>query len=195
MDEKDLHPLEVTVIYEKNNQKRGEFRTNAEGYFKVTLGEKGKYVFRSQMEGYFNLSDSLEINSYNPREGKTKDFYMTPIEVGITVRLNYIYFDFDKTSLTPESTPELDRVVNFLQQNSSIQVEIAGHTDNKGSDDYNLNLSQGRAQAVVDYLTDNGIDPGRLVAKGYGEGSPVATNDTEEGRQTNRRVEVKVIEK
>ena len=90
---------------------------------------------------------------------------------------------------------ELDKVVDFLNNNSSVEIEIAGHTDSKGSDDYNLNLSQGRAQAVVDYLIGQGIDEYRLVAKGYGETVPLETNDTDEGRAVNRRVEFTVLKK
>ena len=119
---------------------------------------------------------------------------MTPIEVGVTVRLNNIFFDFDKTTLRPESIPQLDRVVNFMLDNPMVKVEIGGHTDSKGSDDYNINLSQGRADAVVNYVINQGVDFSRIIAKGYGESLPVDTNSTDEGRQSNRRVEFKILE-
>ncbi len=118
---------------------------------------------------------------------------MTPIEVGVTVRLKNIYFDFDKTTLKPESYVELDKVVDFLKQNSHVSIEISGHTDSKGSDEYNLNLSQGRSQAVVDYVASQGIDKNRLQAHGYGEAKPIDTNDTDEGRANNRRVEFTIL--
>ena len=75
-----------------------------------------------------------------------------------------------------------------------MEIEISGHTDSKGSDDYNLQLSQGRADAVRQYLVDNGISEDRIISKGYGETVPLADNDTEEGRQTNRRVQFTVLE-
>jgi outer membrane protein OmpA-like peptidoglycan-associated protein len=122
-----------------------------------------------------------------------KNILMTPIEVGITVRLKNIYFDFDKTTLKSESYVELNKVVDFLKQNGHVSIEISGHTDSKGSDEYNLNLSQGRSQAVVDYLASQGIDQSRLQARGYGETKPIDTNETDEGRANNRRVEFTIL--
>jgi outer membrane protein OmpA-like peptidoglycan-associated protein len=120
---------------------------------------------------------------------------MIPIEVGITVRLNNIFFDFDKTTLRSESIPQLERVVKFMEDNPTVEVEIGGHTDSKGSNMYNNNLSQGRADAVVYYVIENGIGPDRIIARGYGETIPVDSNITDEGRQTNRRVEFKILNK
>ena len=111
------------------------------------------------------------------------------------MRLKNIYFDFDKTTLKTESFTELDKVVDFLKQNRSVEIEISGHTDNKGSDDYNLNLSHGRSQSVVDYLTGQGIESFRLTAHGYGEGRPIDTNETDAGRANNRRVEFTILKK
>ena len=123
----------------------------------------------------------------------TRDLYLTPIEVGAIVRLDNIFFDFDKTTLKKESFTQLNEVVDFLQDNPSVEVEISGHTDNKGSDDYNLKLSQGRAEAVVNYLIGHGVGNSRLIARGYGESKPVSTNNTDEGRAVNRRVEFTVL--
>jgi OOP family OmpA-OmpF porin len=122
-----------------------------------------------------------------------KDIPMQPVEVGVTVRLDHIYFDFDKTTLKKESYEELARVVDFLNRNPTVEIEIAGHTDSRGSDEYNLRLSSGRTQAVVDYLVSQGINPRRLQAVGYGESRPIDTNDTEAGRARNRRVEFTVL--
>ncbi|HRE12153.1 MAG TPA: OmpA family protein, partial [Ignavibacteria bacterium] len=107
--------------------------------------------------------------------------------------LNNIYFDFDRSDLQQGSFVELDRVVKFLNDNPGVNIEISAHTDSKGSEDYNLTLSQKRAESVVAYLAGAGIDPARLVAKGYGESVPVADNSTEEGSAKNRRVEMKVL--
>ena len=106
-----------------------------------------------------------------------------------------IFFDFDKATLRPESTSELERLMKFLNDIPSMKIEIAGHTDSKGADDYNLKLSANRAQAVVDHLTKNGIASSRLTAKGYGETKPIAGNDTDEGRQLNRRTEFEIKSK
>ena len=85
-------------------------------------------------------------------------------------------------------------VAKLMEQNPGLKIEIAGHTDNKGSDSYNQKLSQGRAEAVRDYLVTKWISGKRVLATGYGESEPETSNDTEEGRQINRRVEFKVLE-
>ena len=119
---------------------------------------------------------------------------LKPMETGREFKLNNILYDFDKATLRPESVVELDRLVIILNEQATIKVEISSHTDFKGSDAYNQKLSQARAKSVTDYLTQKGISKNRLVAKGYGESKPVATNDTEEGMQLNRRTEFKVLE-
>ena len=106
-----------------------------------------------------------------------------------------IFYDFDKSTLRPESISELDRMVLLMSQNPTIKIELSSHTDNVGSNEYNITLSQARAQSVVDYLISKGISKDRLVAKGYGKSIPIATNDTEEGRQLNRRTEFKILSK
>ncbi|MFM7078738.1 MAG: OmpA family protein, partial [Bacteroidota bacterium] len=109
--------------------------------------------------------------------------------------LNNIFYDFDKASLRKESISELDRLTELLKDNPSMRIELSSHTDSKGTDEYNVKLSQMRAQAVVDYLKYRGVNAERLVAKGYGESKPVATNDTDEGRQLNRRTEFSILSK
>jgi outer membrane protein OmpA-like peptidoglycan-associated protein len=106
--------------------------------------------------------------------------------------LNNIFFDFDRSSLRADSKPELARVLAVLKQNPSMKIEISGHTDNKGSAAYNLKLSEARAKSVVDFLVSAGIDKNRLTYTGLGFSEPVASNDTEEGRQLNRRIEFKI---
>ncbi|MFP4060644.1 MAG: OmpA family protein [Bacteroidales bacterium] len=128
----------------------------------------------------------------------TKDEFvegLNNIEEGSSIILENIFFAFNKTELLPESYPELDKVSQFMIENNIAKIEISGHTDDKGSDDYNQKLSEGRAQAVVDYLLTKGVNPSSLEAIGYGESKPIDTNKTEEGRANNRRVEFKLIKK
>jgi outer membrane protein OmpA-like peptidoglycan-associated protein len=122
-----------------------------------------------------------------------RDLYLVPVEVGQIVRLNNVFFDFDMTDLRPESFPELDRVVEFMNENPKVEIQIEGHTDAKGADDYNLRLSGGRILSVEQYLVSKGIADSRIVTKSYGESVPIADNETEEGRQQNRRVEFKIL--
>lgn len=164
------------------------------GKYEQDISRMGWYVMTASATGYLNSTDSVQVTS----EEETpiiKDFYLQPIEVGLTVRLKNIYFDFDKTTLKSESFVELDKVADFLKRNSSVEIEISGHTDSKGSDTYNESLSQGRSQSVVDYLVGQGIEGARLTAHGYGESKPIETNETEEGRANNRRVEFTVLKK
>ncbi|HEX7014949.1 MAG TPA: OmpA family protein [Cyclobacteriaceae bacterium] len=164
------------------------------GNYERQISKLGWYIISASAEGFLNTTDSVWINTDDVTP-IVKDIYMQPIEVGITVRLKNVYFDFDKTTLKEESYPELNKVVAFLQQNPTVEIEIAGHTDYMGSDEYNLNLSQGRCQSVVDYLVSQGVDSYRLTAQGYGESRPVDTNETDEGRANNRRVEFTVLKK
>jgi len=169
------------------------FNVNTEaGNYERNINGLGWYVLTASAEGYLNSTDSVYVESEEVTP-VIKDLYLKKIEVGVTVRLKNIYFDFDKTTLKKESFIELNKVVDLLKQNPSVEIEIAGHTDSKGSDDYNLNLSQGRSQSVVDYLISQGIESYRLSAHGYGEERPIDSNDTEEGRANNRRVEFTVL--
>ncbi len=122
-----------------------------------------------------------------------RDLYLVPVEVGQVVRLNNVFFDFDSTGLRPESFPELDRVVTFMNENPNVEIQIEGHTDTKGTDEYNLKLSGGRITSVEAYMESKGIAASRIVTKSYGESVPIADNETEEGRQQNRRVEFKIL--
>jgi OOP family OmpA-OmpF porin len=103
-----------------------------------------------------------------------------------------IYFDFDSATLQPESTETLEQILQAIQSRPSLKLTIEGHTDSQGSNEYNLKLSQRRAQAVVDWLVQKGIEASRLEAKGYGESRPVADNSRPDGRALNRRVEIAV---
>ncbi len=111
-----------------------------------------------------------------------------------TLTLDDVHFETNKAVILPESYAALDEIGEILEKWDELQIEIGGHTDNQGEEDYNLDLSGRRAQAVLDYLTGKfAIDPGQYVARGYGESQPVAGNDTPEGRAENRRVEFKVL--
>lgn len=114
--------------------------------------------------------------------------------VGDVIVLRGVNFDFDKATLTVNAKSILDSVATALESRPDIKVELGGHTDGKGSDSYNEALSDRRSKSVKDYLTKKGIASSRMTSKGYGESMPVATNDTDEGRELNRRVELKVTE-
>ena len=183
----------VGIVF-KRDRKVNYNVTAEKGSYEKEIPKTGWYILTASAEGYLNVTDSVQAES-EEISPVTKDLYLDPIEIGLTVRLKNIYFDFDRTTLKKESFTELNKVVDFLKQNASVEIEIAGHTDNKGADDYNANLSQGRSQAVVDYLISQGIADSRLTAHGYGESKPIDSNDTDAGRANNRRVEFTVVKK
>ncbi len=168
--------------------------TTAGGAYAQELPAAGTFILSATLSGYLNFSDTVRVPERSASPVK-KDLAMIPIEVGAVVRLRNIYFDYDKTTLKPESFVELAKVVAFLQANPTVEIEIQGHTDSHGSDAYNLTLSQGRSQAVVDHLIGQGIAKSRLAAHGFGETKPIDTNETDAGRANNRRVEFTIIKK
>jgi outer membrane protein OmpA-like peptidoglycan-associated protein len=127
----------------------------------------------------------------NTRPGAVVD--LDGCEVEAVISLEGVHFEFDKATLTPEAMAILDKAAGLLASQAKVVVEVAGHTDNVGSDTYNQGLSERRAIAVKDYLESKGITATRLTARGYGEAQPVASNDTDEGRALNRRVELIVL--
>lgn len=194
-DQKTNQQIPANLNVTLKGSKKRPIKINAQqGTYQQEIDELGWYIITASAEGYLNAVDSIWINDREVTP-VTKDLLLQPIEVGVTVRLKNIYFDFDKTTLKNESFPELDKVVEFLKQNGSVEIEISGHTDNKGSDDYNETLSQGRSEAVVNYLISQGVDSFRLSAHGYGEAKPIDTNDSDEGRANNRRVEFTIMKK
>ena len=112
-----------------------------------------------------------------------------------TYTLDNVYFDSNKADIKPESINALNLLVDAMKDDVRMKIEIAGHTDDKGDKNWNLKLSQMRADAVKNYLTSRGINPNRIISKGYGQYKPIADNSTPEGRNKNRRTEVKTIER
>ena len=121
------------------------------------------------------------------------NFKLQPVEVGATVNLKDVLFEQGKTILLPQSYPELDLVIAFLKSNPKVKIELSGHTDNRGIPGQNLKLSQARVEKVKSYLVSKGIDKKRITGKGYGGNRPIASNDTEETRLLNRRVEFTIL--
>jgi outer membrane protein OmpA-like peptidoglycan-associated protein len=128
-------------------------------------------------------------------EAKKLEIKKEEIKVGETFQLNNIYFEFNKFALLPASYPELDIVVKLLIENPGIEIELSGHTDNVGKQDYNVTLSQKRAESCKTYILSKGIDSKRITPKGYGMSRPIAPNETEIGREKNRRVEFTITKK
>lgn len=196
LNSKNNEPLEASITYYDlaTGEEMGTALSNADdGGYQIILPYGRRYSFLAAKPKFISVSENMDVSDITEYAEIEKDLYLSPIEVGQVVRLNNIFFELNKSDLLPESSAELDRLIQLMNENKKMVIEIGGHTDNQGSDEYNMNLSQQRVNSVVSYLTKNGINAKRLTGKGYGESSPVATNDTEEGRELNRRVEFRIV--
>lgn len=144
---------------------------------------------------YYYVDDILvkKIPPFLPVPVKPDDLSKQKLEPGKAILLKNIYFEFDKDELMPRSFVELNKLLKIMRENPKLSIEIDGHTDSLGDDNYNLNLSRRRAESVVKFLTENKISQSRLSARGAGERQPIASNETDEGRAQNRRVEFVVL--
>ena len=195
---KTKQPLNASLVYETLPD--GEIAGNGvssalDGSFKMVLPYDNNYSIRATADHFFAISENLNLDSLIKAGYKEihKDLYLVPIEIGQVVRLNNVFFDFDKWDLRPESFIELNRVVDLMNDNPSIEIEMSAHTDSYGSDEYNFKLSDERARSVREYILSKGISPSRIISQGYGETKPVVPNDTDDNRQLNRRVEFKIL--
>ena len=164
------------------------------GSYLFSLPSGRDYAITMTAEKYFFHAEHIDIPESAPYFELFNSVELKPAEVGESMVLNHLFFDHDKATLKPESKAELSRTIKLMKQNPKLLFEISGHTDDRGSEAYNLDLSERRAESVVNYLIDNGIGKSRLVHAGYGFNRNIATNDTEAGRKKNRRVEMLIIE-
>jgi outer membrane protein OmpA-like peptidoglycan-associated protein/tetratricopeptide (TPR) repeat protein len=169
--------------------------SNQDGTFLISIPAGLDYALNANTPGYLFFSENFTMAHADFAKPYLMDVPLSPIKQGEKSILRNIFFDTDKYTLKPESKVELERLVKLLKDNGTVKVQISGHTDNSGTPDHNRVLSENRAKAVVSYLVENGIDIKRLVAKGYGEIHPIASNDTEEGKAQNRRTEFMITEK
>ena len=213
----DVRPLLVTylkgIVYDSKthekleakfeliNLKTGQIEIQSysdriNGSFLVCIPADNDYALNVSKEGYLFYSENFSLTVYKSEvEPFQKNIPLQPIEVGEAIVLRNVFFDTDKYDLKEASKNELNRLVELLKNNPTINVEISGHTDSIGAPDYNLILSENRARAVYNYLKTNNISSDRLSYKGYGDTRPIDTNTTEEGRANNRRTEFKVLKR
>lgn len=205
VDSKTGKAVEATIVYEdlETGEEVGTATTNpATGDYKIVLPKGKKYGMRAVAQNFIAEGENVDLTD-STADGKSRNFTeinnkslkLVPIEEGQIITLNNIFFATGKSALNPESYPELNRMALTMTENKTLSAELGGHTDNVGSDEFNLKLSQDRADSVREYLIGKGIEPDRVASKGYGETKPVAKNDTPEGQQRNRRVEFKILKR
>lgn len=185
---------ELIVFLSQKNGNQYQGISDETGKFSLRLPAGDKYeIF------IMGFKDSTSYNILDIPALGPNAFYKNPFSVAIefeppkSFQLDNVEFDFGKSTLRPTSFVTLDELVEYLQRKDDERIEIGGHTDNIGTAAKNLKLSQERAQSIVNYLISKGIAADRLQAKGYGASDPIAENNTEEGRQRNRRTEVKIL--
>lgn len=208
-DAKTKLGLPSSVELTEMNTRRliSKVQTDEEGNYLTTFAVGKDYVFNVNRKGYLFFSEGPVLQNENGqtvRFGNTQfdkdslllDIPLQPIEPGINIVLKNTFFDSKKTELKPASIIELNKVIQLMNENPSLKILISGHTDNIGKPADNLLLSNGRAQAVVNFLlASRQIAKDRLQFKGFGAAKPLADNATENGRALNRRTELSVISK
>ncbi|TNE77746.1 MAG: hypothetical protein EP333_00480 [Bacteroidetes bacterium] len=194
-------PLEadIEIVDNQANKVIATFKSNSKtGKYLVSLPAGKNYGIAVKKEGYLFHSENFDIPNTAAFQEVEKNIELKQLKVGNKIVLKNIFFDLDKATLRPESTAELNRLIKLMTDVPSLRIELGGHTDSRGSDTYNQQLSEKRAKAVVDYLTANGIDAKRLEWAGYGEtqlvnGCSNGVQCSDEQHQENRRTEFKVL--
>lgn len=166
-----------------------------DGTFMIPLPSGRSYALNVSSKGYLFHSENFDLPKTADVKPFEKDVALSPITEGSTTVLRNIFFETASYALKKESEVELQKLIEFLKVNPSVQGEIAGHTDNVGDRKMNQALSENRAKTVLQYLVTNGIDASRLSAKGYADTQPLVPNTTDENRAQNRRTEFRVTKK
>lgn len=170
--EQDGYELPEAVVYMVGNDGTNmKIGVNLEGSFEQPLAPGGKYLFLATCRGYLNYRAELTVDSLAQKEHQYVLQFPLP-SISIPVLVRGVYYEFDKADLTDNSREALDRLVKVLKENPNITIELSAHCDYRGRAEYNERLSQRRAESVVNYLTEHGIEAERLTAKGYGESQP-----------------------
>ncbi len=173
--EQDGYELPEALVYIVGNDGTNEkLSVKSDGSFEMAVTPGVDYLLLATCKGYLNFRNNLHADSLEVEHQHVLQFPLPSINVPVLVR--NVFYEFDKADLTPESTAALDRLTNMLKENPNVTIELAAHCDYRGNDDYNLRLSQRRAESVVRYLTEHGIKAERLTAKGYGETVPKIVN-------------------
>ncbi|MCX2574039.1 OmpA family protein [Pedobacter sandarakinus] len=186
----------VTLAKVSGNELKAEADDN--GNFKFNLATDASYRLTGEMTGYRASVEDVSTVGLNQSQVLVKDLYLDPIELNKGIKIENIYYDFDKWNIRPDAAVELDKLVKIMVDNPTIWIELGSHTDSRGKDGYNMSLSQKRAESAVQYIISRGIEKNRITAKGYGETQLLnncsnGVNCSEADHQLNRRTEFKIV--
>ncbi len=189
-------PLESEIRYERLSDGKTLGLAHSDpktGSYQITLPAGESYAIYATKKGYLSTSERFDAREVKAFSAIERNLTLVKIKENAVIRLNNIFFETDRSTLLSESFAELNRLADIMKRDESLRISIEGHTDATGSQDHNKKLSAARAQAVVDYLKQKGIAEPRLRSEGFGSERPIATNDTEEGKAQNRRVEFRIL--
>ncbi len=194
LDKFSKKPVRAKILYENlsENQELGINESNpSNGAYKIAVPVGANYGYLAQADGYMSVTQSLDATNLEDPQTITQDLYLMPIKRGTQIALNNIFFDYNKTDLNKESFAELNRLVSMMKENPKMKIAIGGHTDSKGSDEYNIKLASDRAEAVQGYLIKKGIAANRMSIKTLGKSDPLTANEeSSDGAALNRRVDI-----
>ncbi len=193
-EEDQTTPLRAALIFYESGKHEAEtiaFSDSLSGNFNVTLKTNNPYMVEIEANMHFFVNDAIYFGA--DQTLVVRNYSLKKMETGAKLVIENILFNSGKATLKPQSFEALDKFAELLRKNPSVSIEVSGHTDNTGSASLNKKLSKDRALTVKNYLVNKGIEDERITYAGYGFEQPIATNDTPEGREQNRRVEIKVI--
>ena len=194
LDKFSKKPIRGKIVYENLTQNKQLGINDSDpktGDFKIAVPVGAKYGYLAQADGYMSVNQSIDATDLQEAQTITQDLYLIPIKKGTQIALNNIFFDYNKAELNKESYAELNRLVDMMKKNPKMKIAIGGHTDSKGSDEYNLKLSGDRAMAVQNYLIKKGIPQDRMTIKTLGKNDPLTANEeANDGASLNRRVDI-----
>jgi outer membrane protein OmpA-like peptidoglycan-associated protein len=187
------------LIIQSNGTHKYEPQSDENGEFFIQIDTNSTYQLQAKKDKFFKGYASASTVGMNKLSDTVEvDILLDPIILNLAIRLDNIYYDYNKWAIRPDAAIELDKLVKLMIENPEINIELSSHTDARGKDKYNMDLSQKRAQSAVDYIISKGISASRIYAKGYGESvilnrckNNVTCDDDE--HQLNRRTEFKVV--
>lgn len=196
LDAKTKKPVGTEISY-RNLTTNKAIGTSAsdpkDGSYEVTLPARHKYGYFAKKKGYYPIGEHVDLTGLKSYKELKVNLFITRIEKGVKILLNNLFFNVSSSKLQTTSFAELDRLISVLKEYPKMVIQLNGHTDNQGGEARNRILSEHRARSVRNYLAEQGIDRSRIKVKGFGASQPIASNNTETGRNRNRRVEFEVV--